>query len=101
MGSQPGTRAASGEAEAWPPSVKEDPLGPEVVVGLLRDLVRIPSVNSKLASDEAHGEERIASFAVEWLKARGVKARLEEVAPGRPNAVGEVGDGERPGLILC
>ncbi|HYQ96579.1 MAG TPA: M20/M25/M40 family metallo-hydrolase, partial [Candidatus Eisenbacteria bacterium] len=81
--------------------MREDSLSPDVVVRLLRDLIRIPSVNPKLAAGEAHGEERVAAFATEWLKARGVRARLDEVVPGRPNAVGEVGDGNGRALILC
>jgi len=81
--------------------VKADPLGPEEVVGLLLDLIRIPSVNPRLASEEAHGEQRIAAFAAEWLRARGVHAWLDEVGPDRPNVVGEVGDPGGPQLILC
>ncbi len=80
---------------------KEDPLSPGAVVTLLRDLIRIPSVNPKVAAEEAHGEEKVAAFAAEWLQARGVKAWLDEVAPGRPNAMGEVGDADGRALVLC
>jgi acetylornithine deacetylase len=81
--------------------MKEDPLSPEAVVSLLCDLIRIPSVNPKLATAEAHGEQGVAAFAAEWLQARSVKAWLDEVAPGRPNAVGEVGDADGRALVFC
>jgi acetylornithine deacetylase len=70
------------------------------ILDLLRELVRIPSVNPSLAPDEGHGEQAIATFAAEWLNARGVHAWIEEAEPGRPNAVAEVGNGE-PTLVLC
>ncbi len=54
-------------------------------------MVRIPSVNPVLAPDEPHGEGRIATFIRDWLAARGIAARLEEVAPGRPNVVAQIG----------
>ncbi len=92
---------------------REDPI-PAVVprdetIALLADLVRIPSVNPVLAPDEPHGEGRIAGFIREWLAARGVTARLEEVAPRRPNVVAEIGGGAAPRtasdrgptLVLC
>lgn len=80
----------------------EDPLSPKRVIGLLQDLVRIPSTNPTLAPDEAHTERAIAAFACEWLNARGVRAWQEEAAPGRPNVVGEVGrpEGTTPTLVL-
>jgi len=89
------------------PRADSDPLGSETVLGLLCDLVRIPSINPALGGDDATGEGDIAAFAARWLTERGVPARLEEAAPGRPNAVGEVGAGEGAGeaegatLILC
>jgi acetylornithine deacetylase len=96
-------------------------LAPDAIRDVVRDLVRIPSVNPTLAPDEAGGtgELAIAQFAREWLEARGVNAWLEEAAPGRPNVVAEVigrargevdGDGSAgesgsgsvgPTLVLC
>ena len=61
-----------------------DPLALESIVALASELIRVPSVNPAIAPDEAHGEHAVASFACEWLAARGVKAWLEEAAPGRP-----------------
>jgi len=78
-----------------------DPLGSETILGLLCDLIRIPSINPALGGEGATGEGRIAAFAVGWLTEHGVPARLEEAAPGRPNAVGEVGAGDGATLVLC
>ncbi len=78
-----------------------DALSEAAIVDLASRLIRIPSVNPSIAPDEAHGETAVASFAAEWLNDHGVKAWLEEAAPGRPNAVGELARGEGPTLILC
>ena len=78
-----------------------DPLAPESIAALAGDLIRIPSVNPAIAPDEAQGEQAVASFARDWLAARGVRAWLEEAAPGRPNAVAEVVGGPGPTLVLC
>jgi acetylornithine deacetylase len=78
-----------------------DPLAHETVVDLLRELVRIPSVNPAIAPDEAHGEQAVAMFACEWLERHGVEAWLETPRPGRPNAVAQVGNGRGPTLVLC
>src|SRR5690606_23822480 len=85
--------------EATP--MQPDPLSRDAVLEVLRDLVRIPSVNPTLAPEEGAGEEAVARFAVEWLGARGVKAWLEEADRGRPNAVAEVGGGDGRTLVLC
>lgn len=81
--------------------MKPGSLAADQVIGLLRNLVRIPSVNPTLAPDEPGGEAAIASFIREWLEARGVKAALEEAAPGRPNVVATIGSGKGPSLVLC
>jgi len=81
--------------------MKPSALAADAVVGLLRDLVRIPSVNPRLAPGEPGGEAAIAAFIREWLEARGVKAALEEVVPGRPNVVGTIGSDHGPSLVLC
>jgi acetylornithine deacetylase len=78
-----------------------DPLSPDSIVALAGDLIRIPSVNPSIAPGEAHGERAVASFACEWLAARGIRAWLEEAAAGRPNAVAEVIGGPGPTLVLC
>ncbi len=71
------------------------------VLDLLQQLIRIPSVNPSLVPEEASGEAAIAAFARDWLAEHGLRAWLEEAAPGRPNAVAEVGGGEGPTLVFC
>jgi acetylornithine deacetylase len=71
------------------------------VLEVLQELIRIPSVNPALATNEAHGETAIASFARDWLAAQGLEAWLEEPAPGRPNAVAATGEGKGRALVLC
>ena len=54
---------------------------------LVAELVRIDSVNPDLVQDGA-GEGEIARFVGGWLERAGLDVELEEVAPGRFNAVG-------------
>jgi acetylornithine deacetylase len=81
--------------------VQPDILSPAAVLDVLQQLIRIPSVNPTLVPDEPHGEAVIAVFARDWLAQHGLRAWLEEPAPGRPNAVAEVGDGSGPTLVFC
>jgi acetylornithine deacetylase len=69
------------------------------VLDVLQELIRIPSVNPSLSPDGT-GERAIAEFAAAWLNDRGARAWVDEVAPGRFNAVGEVGGGTRT-LAAC
>ena len=78
-----------------------DPFSRDSVLAVLSNLIRIPSVNPTLAPEEAHGEGEIAEFVRGWLSERGIRAWLEEAAPGRPNAVASVGSGEGPTLVFC
>jgi acetylornithine deacetylase len=57
------------------------------LVELLSALVRIDSVNPVLV-DGAAGEGKIARFVAGWLEEAGLDVEVEEVAPGRFNAVG-------------
>ncbi|MGC8487238.1 MAG: hypothetical protein ACP5QO_03320, partial [Clostridia bacterium] len=57
----------------------------------LRTLIATPSMNPDLNPDEGGSEGAAAGFAVEWLHAHGIDARLEEVEPGRPNVVADIG----------
>ena len=75
-------------------------LSVDVVTKLLQELVEIPSVNPSIAPDEGTGERAIAEFAVEWLTRHGVTAWTDEIAPGRLNAVAEVGAGTKT-LAAC
>jgi len=43
----------------------------------------------------------IAARARDWMAARGLGSWLEEAAPGRPNAVAQIGNGPGPTLVLC
>ena len=81
--------------------MQPDILSPAAVLDLLQQLIRIPSVNPTLVPDEAHGEAAVAAFARDWLAQQGMRTWLEEAAPGRPNAVAEVGDGNGPTLVFC
>lgn len=81
--------------------MKEDPLARSAILDVLQHLVRTPSVNPTLAPNEGQGEGTIAAFAKDWFATKGVKSWLDEVAPGRPNVVAEVGSGAGPTLVLC
>ncbi len=54
---------------------------------LLADLVRIDSINPDLVEGAA-GEGQIARFVAAWLEDAGLEVEVEEVAPGRFNAIG-------------
>ncbi len=54
---------------------------------LLADLVRIDSINPDLIPGAA-GEGEIARFVAGWLEEAGLDVEVEEVVPGRFNAVG-------------
>ena len=58
-------------------------------------------MNPSLAPQEGCTEAAIAAVARDWLLARGVRAWIDEAAPGRHNAVGEAGAGTGPTLVLC
>lgn len=73
----------------------------EAQVGLLQDLVRIPSVNpgEGLDDPDVSGEARLAAFLAEYLDGLGFEAVLEEQVPGRPNVIAAYGPAE-PGHSL-
>jgi acetylornithine deacetylase len=54
---------------------------------LLKELVKIDSVNPTLVPG-AKGESEIAEYIADWLKALGVKAKLDKIEAKRYNAVG-------------
>lgn len=70
------------------------------LTALLGDLVRIDSQNPDLVPGAA-GERAIAEFCVHWLDSHGVEAWIDDVAPGRCNAVARVRGGDGPTLTLC
>jgi acetylornithine deacetylase len=67
---------------------------------LVGGLVAIDSQNPELVPG-AQGEAAIAAHCVEWLGGHGVDAWVDEVAPGRHNAVARIGTGAGPVLVLC
>jgi acetylornithine deacetylase len=75
-------------------------IDPKEVLDAASSLIRVPSVNPAIAPSEAHGEAAVAAVARDWLTAHGVNAWLEEAAPGRSNAVAEIGSGA-PTLVFC
>jgi acetylornithine deacetylase len=69
-------------------------------IDLLKGLVRINSVNPSLVPG-APGETEIAEHVGEFMRGIGMDTRVEEVEPGRPNAVGVLrGTGGGPTLML-
>ena len=54
-------------------------------VGLLSDLVRIPSVNPRMGGGA--GEGALARFLAEYLRGLGLTPVVTEVEPGRPNVL--------------
>jgi acetylornithine deacetylase len=60
---------------------------PQPLAELIAGLVRIDSVNPDLVQDGA-GEREIARFVAGWLERAGLEVELDEVAPGRFNALG-------------
>ena len=75
-------------------------VGAEPVLRVLSDLVRIDSQNPELVPGGA-GERAIAEYCRSWLVTAGAEAWLDQVAPGRWNAVGRVRGGPGPTLVLC
>jgi acetylornithine deacetylase len=73
----------------------------DAIVEVLTALVAAPSVNPSIAPGEGAGETKVAGIARDWLAAHGVRAWLEEAAPGRPNVVAEIGANKGPTLVLC
>lgn len=70
------------------------------LVELLKDLVRIDSVNPSLVPGAA-GEAEIAGYLRDWMVAHGLRTEFVEVEPGRTNIVGVLkGTGGGKSLML-
>lgn len=70
------------------------------LTALLTGLVRLNSINPDLVTG-APGEGAIAAFLVESCRRGGLEAELEEVAPGRFNAIARLhGRGTAPALLF-
>lgn len=70
------------------------------LTGLLAELVAIDSQNPDLVPGAA-GERAIAEFCVQWFTRHGIEAWIDEVAPGRCNAVARISSGDGPTLSMC
>jgi acetylornithine deacetylase/succinyl-diaminopimelate desuccinylase-like protein len=80
---------------------------PQSVVELTQALVRIPSVNPDGDPGVAMtGEAEVAEYVGEFLRRCGAEVVLEEVLPGRPNAIGRfrsdptVDGGRKPCIVF-
>jgi succinyl-diaminopimelate desuccinylase len=76
---------------------------PDSPVDLLRQLIRIPSVNPDSAPGQgATGEADCAGRVGDLLEWLGAEVTFEEVLPGRPNVIGRFpGGDDRPGLLFA
>jgi succinyl-diaminopimelate desuccinylase len=74
-----------------------DAIDPSELIGLTRDLVRIPSVY-KPATGE--GEEEVARFVARKLEAMDLNVKMEEVSPGRPNVIATLSGDEGRTILL-
>ena len=76
---------------------------PASVVDLAQALVRIPSVNPDgNPGTDRIGEQKCAAYLRDYLTALGAEARLDEVAPGRPNVVARFPSaGKKPRLLFA
>ncbi len=72
------------------------------VVQLLRDLIAIPSVNPDgIPPQDGTGEHACAEYVRDFLERCGAEVWLDEVQPGRPNAVGRFpGPAGAPRVLL-
>ncbi len=60
------------------------------VIELTRALVRIPSVYRP--GDPQATEARVAAFVGSWFRREGFDVEVQDVAPGRPNVIGSLGE---------
>jgi len=60
------------------------------VIELTRALVRIPSVYRP--GDPEATEARVAVFVESWFRREGFDVEVQDVAPGRPNVIGSLGE---------
>ena len=69
------------------------------LVALTRDLVRIPSVVHP--GDPTATEAAVASHVEGWMRSQGFDVEVQQVAPGRPNVLGAIGEAAAgPTLLL-
>jgi succinyl-diaminopimelate desuccinylase len=69
------------------------------LIALTRDLVRIPSVVRAGQPDAT--EAAVAAHVEQWLRRERFEVEVQEVAPGRPNVLGVLGERQAgPTLLL-
>jgi acetylornithine deacetylase/succinyl-diaminopimelate desuccinylase family protein len=74
----------------------------DFVVGLTRDLVRIPTVNPKFQSEQGLNRETdVQNLLRGVLAGLGFETELADALPGRPNLTGDWAGSEDRSLILC
>ncbi|MEW6510930.1 MAG: M20 family metallopeptidase [Bacteroidota bacterium] len=75
----------------------EDPL-----VGLLADLVAIPSMNpmGRARAGAEYSEAALAGHVADYLRRHAIDVELQEVAPGRPNVIAHIDAGAAKTLLL-
>ena len=74
------------------------------VADLLRELIRIPSVNPDGDPGTTQtGEKECANFVADFLRSCGAEAEIEDILPGRPNVLGRFPSDrkEKPRLLLA
>ena len=72
---------------------------PDELIALTRDLVRIPSVVRP--ADPVANEAAVAAHVEGWMRTQGFDVQVQQVAPGRPNVLGVIGEaGAGPTLLL-
>jgi succinyl-diaminopimelate desuccinylase len=74
-------------------------LDADELIALTRDLVRLPSVVRP--GEPAATEAEVAGYVERWFRAQEFAVEVQDVAPGRPNVLGSIGDaGAGPTLLL-
>ena len=68
------------------------------LIALTRDLVRIPSVIRP--GQPGATEAGVAAHVAQWMRKERFEVEVHEVAPGRPNVLGILGERESGGLTL-
>ena len=68
------------------------------LIALTRDLVRIPSVIRP--GQPGATEAGVAAHVAQWMRKERFDVEVHEVAPGRPNVLGILGERESGGLTL-
>jgi acetylornithine deacetylase len=78
----------------------KSPVDEKAATELLKELVKIDSVNPSLVPG-AKGEAEIAEYVADWLNELGLKARVDKIEKNRCNAVGTLkGAGDGRSLML-